>query len=516
MPAPGGDRARLEGRRRAGERTEPGPDRGEAGLVEAGAHLRDVDEARRVRRPVVEAEVQRPEVPARALGIGVAADHELLPLLALDLDPVAGAPAGIGALRLLGHDPFEPLGGGRLEERDTLPGDVVAVAHRPERRHEEPQALLALDEGPAAQVAIVEHEAVEEDAHRGPALRGHRDLARVGERHAGLQALEARPARVVQRHDLAVDHEAVDGQRSQGAHHLGIPRGRILAAPSVQGHALAPAVRQHAHPVVLDLVDPGRIGEGPLRERGQGEGLGARVHLGARRPQRVEAGAHRGEPGRAVGHLLDGETGEHRLRVALDQLDAVGRQRGAVGLLEQQPVAVLARHAREGPAPAHLVAEDLHLELAARELIERLLRLARAVPAVVPHDDRARSVVAGGDDALEVAVLDRVILDVHREPLLLRVPRRSLGHRPALEHAVHLEAQVVVQAPRGVLLHHEEAPARGRVPSEGLGGAIRIALLAVGFERRRTLAAERIRHNPSPLRGGLTPIRCGRHRRLGA
>ena len=160
---------------------------------------------------------------------------------------------------------------------------MVAVAHRPERGHEEPQALLALDEGPAAQVAIVEHEAVEEDADRGPLLRGHRDLARVGERHARLEALEARPPRVVERHDLPVDDEALDGERPQRAHHLRVARGRVLAAPPVEGHALAPALRQHPHPVVLDLEEPRRIREGPLREGGQGEGLAPRVHLAARR-----------------------------------------------------------------------------------------------------------------------------------------------------------------------------------------------------------------------------------------
>jgi len=108
-----------------------------------------------------------------------------------------------------------------------------------------------------------------------------------------------------------------------------------------------------------------------------------------------------------------------------------------------------------------------------------------------------------------------MILDVDREPLLLDVAGRPPRHRPALQHPVHLEAQIVVEAARGVLLHHEEAAAR-RPPPEGLRRAIRIALLAIRLERRRALSAEGIRPHPSPLRGGLTPIRCGRHPRLGA
>ena len=45
-----------------------------------------------------------------------------------------------------------------------------------------------------------------------------------------------------------------------------------------------------------------------------------------------------------------------------------------------------------------------------------------------------------------------------REPLLGRVERRALRHRPALQHAVELEPQVVVVG-GGVVLVHDEAVA---------------------------------------------------------
>ena len=86
--------------------------------------------------------------------------------------------------------------------------------------------------------------------------------------------------------------------------------------------------------------------------------------------------------------------------------------------------------------------------------------LDRAVPAAVPDDDRAGAVVAWRDHALEVGVLDRVVLDVDGQALLFRAHRRPLRHRPALEHPVHLEAQVVVEAPRRVLLDDEQSAAR--------------------------------------------------------
>ena len=51
-----------------------------------------------------------------------------------------------------------------------------------------------------------------------------------------------------------------------------------------------------------------------------------------------------------------------------------------------------------------------------------------------------------------------MILDVHREPLRLRIERRSLRHRPRQQHAFVLEAEVVVQVAGEVLLHAEEQP----------------------------------------------------------
>ena len=62
----------------------------------------------------------------------------------------------------------------------------------------------------------------------------------------------------------------------------------------------------------------------------------------------------------------------------------------------------------------------------------RVLGPCAGVPrAPVPHDDVATAVLALRDDALEVEVLDRVVLDVHRELARLRVQRRALRARPS-------------------------------------------------------------------------------------
>jgi hypothetical protein len=48
-----------------------------------------------------------------------------------------------------------------------------------------------------------------------------------------------------------------------------------------------------------------------------------------------------------------------------------------------------------------------------------------------------------------------VVLHHDGQPLVRRVQGRPLGHGPGLEDAVHLQAEVVVEAARGVLLDDE-------------------------------------------------------------
>src|SRR6185503_4581740 len=70
-----------------------------------------------------------------------------------------------------------------------------------------------------------------------------------------------------------------------------------------------------------------------------------------------------------------------------------------------------------------------------------------------------------------------MVLDFDREPLVSRVERRPLWHRPGLEHTIELKPEVVVQAPRGVLLHDKQQ--RSVAPA---------ARLRRGLRRARELA----------------------------
>ena len=116
-----------------------------------------------------------------------------------------------------------------------------------------------------------------------------------------------------------------------------------------------------------------------------------------------------------------------------------------------------------------LLPVDIGVQLAAGHGRDRVVGLVGLPRAGVPHDDVAAAVLAVRDDALEVDVLDRVILDVDRQAPCLRVERRAVGHSPARQHPVHLEAQVVVPAAGAVPLHDEPQGLAAGLVSAGFG-----------------------------------------------
>ena len=128
------------------------------------------------------------------------------------------------------------------------------------------------------------------------------------------------------------------------------------------------------------------------------------------------------------------------------------------------------------------LAVELDREPAVSLLLEQLVR------AAIPDLDRAGSVLSRRDLALEVGVVERVILDVHGQMPLSCVLRDPLWHGPAGKRPVALEPQVVVQPARVVALHDEDRRASAlAAPTERLGGSLRIALAAVLLERHSAI-----------------------------
>src|ERR1700676_265845 len=70
----------------------------------------------------------------------------------------------------------------------------------------------------------------------------------------------------------------------------------------------------------------------------------------------------------------------------------------------------------------------------------------------IPQLHGAAAVFALGYRAFKVAVVERVVLDLDGEALVVRIERRAARHRPRREDAAELKAQIVMQPARGMFL----------------------------------------------------------------
>ena len=165
-------------------------------------------------------------------------------------------------------------------------------------------------------------------------------------------------------------------------------------------------------------------------------------------------------------------------------------------MLDQQPVGFLAAaafavpfHAHQHPAAVQALAFEDELQVAAPQ---PLLRIADRPPiAAVPELHRAAAILALGDGALEVAIVERMILGLHRQPLDLGIERRPLGHRPRQEDTVELEPEIVVQA-RGIVPLDDKTQLLGGGDSLLARRLVRLAEVALGAIRGETVFAQRM------------------------
>jgi hypothetical protein len=98
-----------------------------------------------------------------------------------------------------------------------------------------------------------------------------------------------------------------------------------------------------------------------------------------------------------------------------------------------------------------LLAVEPEVQPALAQGLARIAILGRP-HAAVPQQHLARAVLLLGNHAFELAVVQRMVLRLHREALVGRIEARPLGHRPALQHAFELQPEIVVQARRRVAL----------------------------------------------------------------
>ncbi len=112
----------------------------------------------------------------------------------------------------------------------------------------------------------------------------------------------------------------------------------------------------------------------------------------------------------------------------VDQRAAVRLDRPAVVVLDQEPVVALlalaALHAHQHPRALQPLAVQGELQVALAPAWRSRVALGLPV-AAIPQHHRAAAVLALGDRPFEVAVVQRVVLDLHGEALVGGVQRRA-------------------------------------------------------------------------------------------
>src|SRR5581483_8662190 len=101
----------------------------------------------------------------------------------------------------------------------------------------------------------------------------------------------------------------------------------------------------------------------------------------------------------------------------------------------------------------------------------------------VPDNDLAATVLTGGNDAFEGAVLERVVFGLDRQAAFLRVVRWPLGNRPTDQHPIDFQAEIVVESARRVFLDSErQRAAAADSGGRRLGSTREVAHLRVSLE----------------------------------
>ena len=427
-------------------------------------------------------------------------DDDLLLAPDLQLQPRLAPPARlVRRAPELRDDPLELLLAGRGEERFAITLHVARVADEGMRSQAVLQQALALLERHVDERSPVEVEQVEDlvDDRRRLALLAGSRRAPGPDARSVLEEAETRPARLVERHHLAVDDRlaSLDPRRVPGERRKVVSG--VLATPGPESCRPVPHDRLDPIAIPLHLEEPIRVVERARRQGGVHRldevghrGLAGRGEIDlARRSRRVG-----GEPRRdAVANLVVRQPGLHARGMVLGVPAA---DRGLVLLLQHEPslaaIVGIGPDDRVAAVEALAAQDELDLALAKADAGGRLAWLG--LPgSPVPDDDVSPAVLLRRDDALEVEVLDRVVLGAHRQAADLRVEGRPLRDGPADEDAVDLEAEVVVQRRRAMALNREAAAALDDLARGRLGSPPEVALAPIFLQWHRPSPAARAR-----------------------
>src|SRR5690625_181524 len=113
-----------------------------------------------------------------------------------------------------------------------------------------------------------------------------------------------------------------------------------------------------------------------------------------------------------------------------------------------------------------------------------LLRISdRLPPAAIPENDGAAAIFILGDRPLEIAIFKRMILGLDCQTFLTRHEARPLWNRPAFQHPILFETEIIMPPARIMFLDEIAVALRGPRPALGLRRLREIALLPVFLER---------------------------------
>ena len=84
-----------------------------------------------------------------------------------------------------------------------------------------------------------------------------------------------------------------------------------------------------------------------------------------------------------------------------------------------------------------------------------------------------------------------MILYLHCQAFVGGIERRAFGYGPGLQHALHLQAEIVVQPSCAVLLHHKAMPRLFLQLGWWLGSFLETALALVLVQGHETILALR-------------------------
>src|SRR5262245_58338849 len=133
---------------------------------------------------------------------------------------------------------------------------MIGEAERARTGEDLAEKSLALDEGESSQIIALYRKEIENVSGRGMLDDATLDVQGPRQLRPLLQSLEARPAVLVEHHDLAIHDQLLEGQRSDGSRDFR-KRGAHFVAATVEEASFAALAREkHAISVVLELEKP--------------------------------------------------------------------------------------------------------------------------------------------------------------------------------------------------------------------------------------------------------------------